>query len=152
MVIQKQTDYSPLALRYDQDNTVWVYVKWVADAAAKTGKLLVRGQTGWEAKDPFDPAASQVAGTCLVGFPEKAQTTNTYGWAQVGGPISDAIVGTSTSTAGHQVIWKDAKLQTSGLAGTTLSQTGAFGIYTSATASGTTHDIMLFPYLINGQT
>lgn len=140
---------SPLAKRYDSNGKVWIYVKWVADATAKQGKLIVMGQTGWVSADPFDVAATQTLGHAYVGFPEVAQTTNTYGWAQIGGPISDAVIGTTTGTVGHAVAWVDTKFVSGG---NSKQGQGRFAIFTATGASGTSHDLMLFDVPIGGTT
>jgi len=149
-LFKSQTDYSPLRSKVGPDGKEYLYVKWVADAAAKTGKIIKMGATGWESADVFDPAATQIAGEAYIGFPEKAQTTNTFGWAQIGGPISDAVVGTTTATVGHYIHWANDKLLSLGSA--KLSSAGAFGVFTATGASGTTQDILLFPKPVKGTT
>ena len=146
-----ESDYSPLTPKIDPDGKVWLYTKWVANAAAaKTGMIIKMGATGWEAADVFDPAASQIAGEAYIGFSEAVQTTNTYGWAQIGGPISDAVVGTTTATVGHYIHWANDKLLSLGSA--KLSSGGAFGVFTATGTSGTTQDLLLFPKPVNGTT
>lgn len=139
---------SPLAKRYDSDGKVWIYVKWVADAAAKLGKVIKMGATGWEASDLFDATAT-LQGDVYIGFPEVAQATNTYGWAQIGGPITDAVISTSTGTVGHLVEFMDGKLDTAAKATPTPA---SFAAFTATGASGTTHDLMLFDVPIRGKT
>ena len=133
----------PLGIRYDADGTAWVKAKSNAAITKKTGTAIGMGATGWSAFTKADVAASgDVA--CYVGFPEATLSTNEWGWFQVGGDITDAIIKPCTATAGHVVEYKDATLITSGAA--KMLDSG-FGVFTATGASGATQDIKLFPKL-----
>jgi hypothetical protein len=147
-MIYTESGAKPLNKRIDKDGKVWLYVYWAADATAKQGKLVQMGQNGWTSKDLFDQAASQ-NGLYYVAFPEKAQSTNTWGWGQIGGSISSAVLTTTTATVGHVAEWKDASLVS---AGASTWDRGSFGVFTATGSSGTTHDIMLCPEMVQGTT
>jgi hypothetical protein len=148
MHVQEHGTYKSLQPKTDKDGKVWLYVKWAADATAKQGKLIRCGTTGWISVDPFDVDTTQ-DGFYYVGFPEKAQTTNTYGWAQIGGYIEDAVLTASaTGTIGHYAHWNAAALTTSG---SNEYNKECFAIYTATSAAGTnTADLMLIPQPIQG--
>ena len=139
-----------LNYREDADGCGSVYAKMTGGAAVKnTGYLIGMGTSGWQAVATSDLTIT-IARSFLVGFAETAITTNSWGWFQVKGPISGAIISTSTATVGHGVEWAVGKFDTSGAA--CLNRVCDFGVFTATGASGTTHDLMLFGKFVSNNT
>ena len=148
MAIVNDGTIQPLDKRVDANGKVWIKVKFVIGATAKTGTIIGPGQTGYVNKAIY-AVSSTTSALMYVGFPDATYASNTVGWAQIGGPISSGILTTSTTaTAGHFAYWLNATLVTKG---SSVRTKGVFGVFTSADTSKKVHDLVLFPDLIWGE-
>ena len=148
MPIVNDNTINSLAKRYDANGTVWIKVKFIVGATAKTGTIIRGGRTGYENVAIY-AVSSTTSALAYVGFPDQTYASNTIGWAQIGGPITSAIFTTSTTaTAGQYAIWLNATLVGNGEA---ARQSSSFGVFTASDTSTNTHDLVLFPDPITGQ-
>lgn len=132
--------------RYNSDGTIDLYC--YASAAALTYKTkcsIKMGAYGWTGVAIAD--TSDVQMLQFIGFPRSTVATSAYGWVQVGGVCSDAIITTTTGTVGHAV-----KLATNTVVTTGAAPSGndnEFGVFVS-TGSTATYNILLFGMRIDG--
>lgn len=142
---RKRGSAGSLKFKYDTDGTVWVYAYSVTGATRKTKIKIIYGRYGWTATAIAD--TSDVQYLQYISFPKATYSSGTYGWYQIGGYCSDAIITTTTGTVGHAV-----KLATDTVVTTGAAPSGndnEFAVFETVGATAT-YDLLLFPLRVDG--
>jgi hypothetical protein len=145
---------------YERENangTVEIFVRAHGTLTAKTPYLAYVGYDGWRTHALWDTTLASITagagqGTYKMIVPGAAISSDTDGWAQVGGYCGSVTMASLTATQGNIWRWVDATLTCS----THPSLSGCFvdGVaicYTSASAT-TSHDIYLQNRWVMGTT
>jgi len=132
-------------IKWDSDGTGWLYAYSTSGATRKTKIRIEYGQYGWSATAIADTSDVQLLQ--YIAFPKATYSSGTYGWYQVGGYCSDAIITTTTGTVGHAVKLASDAVVTTGAAPS--GNDNEFGVF-ETTGSTATYDILLFPIRIDG--
>jgi hypothetical protein len=147
-----------LTIREDADGKMWVYARAHATLTAKTPYLVYIGYDGYRTHALWDTTLASISagagiGVYKPGIPDKAISSDTDGWMQVGGYVADVIVDkTLTSTVGNTWRWVDATITCSTNASLSAPMVDAYAIaYTSASAT-TTHNMFLMNKWCMGTT
>jgi len=145
MIINDGTK-KPLGKRVDMNGNefIMVYFPTSVPGVKKTGIPITKGANGWTAEALFN-ATTTVNYNVFIGFPEQAVATLNYGWCQVGGHISGALIASTTAALGDAVIFSTATLKS---AGTTTITGNAFGVFDATGTTGTSQSIRLFGEMI----
>lgn len=132
--------------RCNSDGSIdlWVYATGVA-LTRKTKCSIQMGAYGWSGKAVADTSDVQLLQ--FVGFPKQTITTSNYGWVQVAGYVSDAIITTTTGTVGHSVKIVSDTVVTGGAAPAGLDN--EIGVF-ETTGAATTYDVLLFGVRVDG--
>ena len=141
------TGVHQLKPKIDADGKIWLMAYAAAGATRKTKISIQLHQYGWQAKAIADTAATQLLQ--YIAFPKATYSSGQYGWFQIGGPCSDAVVTTTTGTVGYGIKLTTDTVITTGATAKNGSDC-CFGAFMTAKATSTTHDIMLFPERIDG--
>jgi len=131
-------------IKWDSDGTGWVYAYATSGATRKTKGKIGLGRYGWEFSAIADTSDVQLL--CYVGFPKATYSSGTYGWYQIAGYCSDAIITTTTGTVGHAVKVATDTVVTTGAAPS--GNDNEFGVI-QTTGAATTYDLLLFPVRID---
>jgi hypothetical protein len=132
--------------KVDSDGKIWLYGYTATGATRKTLTSIQLGRYGWTETNIADTSDVQLLQ--YIASPKSTYTSGVYGWFQIGGQVSDAIMTTTTATVGQGV-----KLATDTIVSTGAAVTGndnIFAVFTTAKATSTTFDIILFPEQIDG--
>jgi len=142
---RKRGSAGNMQMKWDGDGTGSLYAYATSGATRKTKISIQLGTYGWEAKAVADTSDVQLLQ--YIAFPKATYSSGTYGWYQVAGYCSDAIITTTTGTVGHAV-----KLATDTVVTTGATPSGLdneFGVF-KTTGSAATYDILLFGVRIDG--
>jgi len=129
-----------------QDGKIFRYCKAHGTLTAKTPYKILADSSGWLTAAIADAASNTVGcayglSGCKIGIPEAAVASGTYGWLQVGGKVSDAILTSCTATVNYCVGWVAATCIKTGAAFS--GQREVFAIFTATGATATTQDILM---------
>jgi len=142
---RKRGSVGSLQPKYDGDGSVWLYAYATAGATKKNAYAVMFGQYGWTATAVAD--TSDVQMLQYVGIAKSTYSSGDYGWFQIGGYCSDAVITTTTGTVGHAVKLASDAIVTAGAA--PAGGDNEFGVF-QTTGSTATYDILLFPVRIDG--
>lgn len=142
----KKTGVPSLEPRCNSDGSIDLYCYASAAAMTRKTKCSVQlGAYGWTGKAIADTSDVQLLQ--FIGFPKQTITTSNYGWVQIAGYVSDAVITTTTGTVGHAV-----KLATDTVVTTGAAPSGndnEFAVFETA-GSAATYDLLLFGVRIDG--
>lgn len=142
----EKTGVPSLEPRYNSDGSVDLYCYASATAVTRKTKCSVQmGAYGWTAKAIADTSDVQLLQ--FIGFPKETIATSNYGWIQIGGYVSDAIITTTTGTVGHAIKLATDTIVTTGAAPAGLDN--EIGVF-ETTGAATTYDVLLFGVRIDG--
>jgi hypothetical protein len=132
--------------KYDTNGNVWLYAYAVAGSTAKNDYSIGMGERGWDATAIY--AGSDTQALHFIAIAKTTLASGEYGWFQIGGFCSDAVLSTTTGTVGHGIKEASGVCATLGAAPSGLDS--VFGVFQS-TGSTATYNILLFPLRVDGQ-
>ena len=148
--LNDETTRASQAFRYDSDGSVWVRAYAVGGATKLTPISICYGQYGWHASAITD--TSDVQMLQYVGVPKATYGSGVFGWFRIGGYMSDVITANTTGTIGQGVKLASDIVTTAGAsagAGSAVND-NQWAVFTATDAAATTHNLLLFPYRIDG--
>jgi len=145
---RKRQSVGSLKPKYDSDGKIWLYGYSLGAATRKTLGRLWIGTYGWN----FVTAVADPSDVVKLGFiaaPKATYTSGVYGWFQIGGICSDAIMTTTTGTVGHGVEIVSDTIVSAGAANS--GQDHQFAVMITAKTTSNSQDILMFPEKVDGQ-
>jgi hypothetical protein len=134
----------PLDFKYNPNFTVEVRVYYENDGVALTpGKVLIN-EDGYVFLDLADDTTIY-----MVGVPAEAEATGNFDFIQVGGPVTDMVVSSLTTTKGLAMKVINGAVGTSGAVNLTAA---CFGIAREVIAAANALDTWLIPRFITAAT
>ena len=147
----KQSSHTAFAsqqIKWDTDGNGWLYCySATIQCSAHYPYCIQKSEYGWTATTLF--AQSDIAGLHYVGVAKTTISTANYGWYQIGGYCSNAILTSTTGTIGDAIKEASGTVLTVGTTDTGLAN--AFAVFAATGADNITHCITLFPVMIDGQ-
>jgi hypothetical protein len=141
-------NFASMQTKWDTDGKGWLYCYAAAVACtAKYDYAICKSERGWYATTIW--AGSDTAALHYIGISKDTIATGSYGWFQIAGWCSDAIISTSTGTIGDAIKEASGAVLTVGTTATGFAN--EFAVFGTTGTSGITHNIVLFPIMIDGQ-
>jgi hypothetical protein len=148
--LNDETTRATQAFRHDSNGSIWVRAYAPAGATKLTPISICYGQNGWHASAITN--TSDVQMLQYVGVPKATYGSGVFGWYQIGGYCSSVITANTTGTIAQGLkLASDIITTTGASAGAAAGvNDNQFAVFTVTEVAATSHNILLFPYRIDG--